>query len=89
MGIIFGRKNCNYNQDWVVRLNLKLGQASLMIAEQLRYQEAVDIYEEVKKKLQDKTDFIEIQTEQNSKDNNLEFFLKRHILSVEIFRGRR
>ena len=81
--MIFGRKNYNWSQDWYVRLNCMDGN-SFKIAEQLRKPEAQAIYEEVKKQLKDKTDFIEIETELDSKTEEHEFFLKKNILSVEV-----
>lgn len=85
MGMIFGRKNCNYNRDWKIVLWLDSDNVC-EIAEQLRKEEADKIYQEIKLKLQDKSDFIEFQTEESAKTNTWEYFSKKHIVSVKMKR---
>lgn len=84
--LIKGRKGCLYGNDWVVKLNL-LPSSHLTIGEQLTKDKATKIYNEVKEKLLDKNDFIEIETENTIHDfeNSKEFFLKRNIVSVEMY----
>lgn len=85
--MIFGRKNCNYYKDWEVRFNLISAQYAT-IAEQLTRAEALKIYEIVKEKLKDKSNFVEIEVEGNTAHvKELEFFLKKNIISVEMHRA--
>ena len=83
--VIKGRKNCLYYTDWMVKLHLT-NDNTHRVAEQLTLVEARKIYEELKTTLKDKTDWVEIQTEETKNSNQWEFFNKDNIVSVELLR---
>jgi len=86
INLIKGKKGCVWNQDWEVRINL-ISEEKITIGEQLTRPEALKLYNQLKEKLKDKSDFIEVETENTAldEDNSLEFCIKKNILSIEVF----
>ena len=79
--MIFGKKGCNENRDWKVRVCFMQEEDYLDIIEQVNEKEARKVFEQFKKEMGDKNSIIEVKTQ------NREWILnKSHIQNFCLYK---
>lgn len=82
---LFGRTSCNEQRDWAVKVFFS-GESVLDVTEQLNEKEATEFYEEFIKKLEDKSQLIEVIKDRGQRATHRYTLVKRNITTVELVR---
>lgn len=80
---IFGKRGCDECSSWKIRFNI-IDNDPVRIAEQLTEEEAKKIFEEIKKKLEDNSSWIEVEHKADD-SRECEVFNKTNIISIEMY----
>lgn len=79
--MIFGKKGCDEQRDWKVRIYL-VDKERLTVGEQLTRKNAMEMFKAIKEKIKDKETFIEVETELGY----TYLLMKLNIVDVDMYR---